>query len=1055
MEGFFFLLFLIAAGCVLSGPIALIISIISLNKTKEISNQLHKKTITPQGPAEGAEQVKEEAKVEEPRIPKRVLEKEPVIVKKQEQPLQAVAKAPMEDKEKVAAESFQESVAKFKEKQKKSARQKSVSLEQRIGTRWALIAGIIACFVAVAFFLKYAYDNFSIGPLGRVIAVTISGMVALITGEVTRRRGYDIVAKGVTALGFAVLYAAVFSAHRFYGLIGSAPAFVLAILITTAAMSYAVRLDEILIAFLSLLGGFATPVIVSTGENRPMLLFSYVLILSVGAMLCASYRKWRSVNILAFAGTFILYGGWFVKFYRPAIRGELINEPQTAIALCWLTVFFLMYLILPVVFELIKKIDAKKEDVLLILANSFATFYFLYEALYNQHRTGLALGASLLAVSHLSLMVITFKRNPQDLGLRRTLLSIGLVCLTIALPLYLRMHALTLVWAAEAVILAIIGLHYRSLLTEAGGATAFMLSCLNLLIRLPMHTSEFNLMLNPAFGTWFFVAASAYVFHLLYRYTDRLINEQKEIIAQIAYVVMCLILFAAATMEWHQHCNYNLSDSCNYAARGQIVIFAVFLLLFLIRPFCPKGTICDTLSWIAVVSGISFTIAKNIHGLHTRQFTVFLNPDFGANLFFIAAIVIYHLICRQNSKSARDNEGVKAQALFSLAGFTLFIVATMEWYWHCNINLTGQTGLYYISRGQMVIFTITLLLLTLRPLCPRGIFSETASLFLLAIGALFTLCTLPQLHRGNFLIFFNPNFITVFGFLVAILVCHIKYRRDFDSEFEQKSLVSQGIYAVLGCLLLLTVTAEWYWHCRYNLTTANTFSPIYKGQVIIFTAIMMMFSLRPVCPDGFVPRLMSLIFAMLGSLFTVITFGYFYTDRFLIFANTEFAIVSLFVGGLFLAAWLLAKSKSERTYNINLPPLIYLIAVFILWILLTEQIYLYWYCTNKYAQPLANWRFLAHMYISITWAIYAAALTVIGFWRNLPALRYIALGLFAILLAKIFIVDTSEVKNVYRIAAFLATGLTLLGISYLYQFLKKKGFFESILAESITEDDEK
>ena len=1055
MEGFFFLLILIAAGCVLSGPIALIISIISLNKTKEIATQLNKKAITTEAPAAGAEQVKEQTKAEELPIPEMVLEKEPVIENKQEQPLQAVAKTPIEETEKVTAESFQESVVKFKEKQKKIARQKSVSLEQRIGTRWALIAGIIACFVGVAFFLKLAYDTFSIGPLGRVIIVTISGLVALLIGEVTRRRGYEIVAKGVTALGFAVLYTAVFSAHRFYGLIGSAPAFVLAILITTAAMSYAVRLDEILIAFLSLLGGFTTPVIVSTGENRPMLLFSYVLILSVGAMLCASYRKWRSVNLLAFAGTFILYGGWFVKFYRPAVRGELIDEPQTAIALCWLTVLFLIYLILPVVFELIKKVNAKKEDVLLILANSCATFYFLYEALYNGHRTGLALGASLLAVSHLSLMVISFKRNPQDSGLRRTLLSIGLVFLTIALPLYLKMHALTLAWAAEAVILAIIGLHYRSLLTEAGSAIAFMLSCLNLLIHLPMHTSEFNLILNPAFGTWCFVAASAYVFHLLYRYTDRLINEQKEIIAQIAYVVMCLILFAAATMEWHQHCNYNLSDIYNYAARGQIVIFAVFLLLFLIKPFCPKGTICDTLSWIVAVSGSAFVIAKNIHGLHTRQFTVFLNPDFGASLFLIAAIVIYHLICRRNSMSARDNEGVKAQALFSLAGLTLFIVATMEWYCHCNINLTGQSGLYYISRGQMVIFTIMLLLLTLRPLSPRGILSETASLFLLTIGTIFTLCTLPHLHKHNFLIFFNPNFIAVFGFLVAILVCHIKYRRDCDSEFEQKSLVSQGIYAVLGCLLLLTVTAEWYWHCRYNLTPANTLSPVYKGQVIIFTAIMLIFSLRPVCPNGFIPRLMALIFALLGSLFTVITFSYFYTNRFVIFANTEFAIVSLFVGGLFLSAWMLAKSKSEGPYNINLPPLIYLMGVFVLWILLTEQVYLYWYCTNKYTQPLANWRFLAHMYISITWAIYAAVLTVIGFWRNLPALRYIALGLFAILLAKIFIVDTSEVKNVYRIAAFLATGLTLLGISYLYQFLKKKGFFEPLLAESITGDDDK
>ena len=177
-----------------------------------------------------------------------------------------------------------------------TAAKQAGSLEQKIGTRWILIAGIITSIVGVGFFLKYAYDNDLIGPLGRVVITAVAGIAALIVGEGTRRRGYGIVAKGVTALGFAILYAAVFSAYRFYELIGSGPAFVLAIFITATAMLYAVALDEIIIAFFSLLGGFLTPVLVSTGENRPMALFGYVLVLGVGAILCAFYRKWRAIT---------------------------------------------------------------------------------------------------------------------------------------------------------------------------------------------------------------------------------------------------------------------------------------------------------------------------------------------------------------------------------------------------------------------------------------------------------------------------------------------------------------------------------------------------------------------------------------------------------------------------------------------------------------------------------------------------------------------------------------------------------------------------------------
>jgi uncharacterized membrane protein len=91
------------------------------------------------------------------------------------------------------------------------------------------------------------------------------------------------------------------------------------------------------------------------------------------------------------------------------------------------------------------------------------------------------------------------------------------------------------------------------------------------------------------------------------------------------------------------------------------------------------------------------------------------------------------------------------------------------------------------------------------------------------------------------------------------------------------------------------------------------------------------------------------------------------------------------------------------------------------------------------------------MYISVMWAVYGAALMVVGFWRKVALLRYIALGLFVLLLAKVFILDTSTVKNVYRIAAFLATGITLVGVSYLYQYLRKKGFFDAMLAEKSVE----
>lgn len=153
------------------------------------------------------------------------------------------------------------------------------------------------------------------------------------------------------------------------------------------------------------------------------------------------------------------------------------------------------------------------------------------------------------------------------------------------------------------------------------------------------------------------------------------------------------------------------------------------------------------------------------------------------------------------------------------------------------------------------------------------------------------------------------------------------------------------------------------------------------------------------------------------------------------------------MAALFAAGRLLAGERPQDLYTRTLAMIFALAGIFVLWMLLTEEIYLYWYCRDRFGVTISNWKFLSHMYISVMWAVYGAALMALGFWRKNRILRFISLGLFALLLVKVFILDTSTVKSVYRIAAFLATGVTLVSVSYLYQFPKKKGFFDAMLSE--------
>jgi uncharacterized membrane protein len=69
---------------------------------------------------------------------------------------------------------------------------------------------------------------------------------------------------------------------------------------------------------------------------------------------------------------------------------------------------------------------------------------------------------------------------------------------------------------------------------------------------------------------------------------------------------------------------------------------------------------------------------------------------------------------------------------------------------------------------------------------------------------------------------------------------------------------------------------------------------------------------------------------------------------------------------------------------------------------------------------------------SIFWSLFAVGCVVAGFRFRTAGLRYFGLGLFAVTLTKVFLVDMGQVQRGYRVLSFLGLGLLLLGTSVLY-----------------------
>lgn len=247
------------------------------------------------------------------------------------------------------------------------------SLESTIGTRWIGRVGMIAILFGVAFFLKYSFDNKLIGETGRVILGIFWGVAFIGVGEYfQRKKPMGLYGQVLSGGGLAVLYLALYAAFALYHLIPAPLAAISMMAVTTTGITLSVRYSAYSLAATALLGGFLTPIMLSTGHNQPLQLFGYVLLLDIGTLLLLRFRRWPSLVAASLFGTALLYVGWHTEFF---------SSPQRWIAFCIVSAFFAFYNLYVIASCLYSKHKESIIDQSIIFGS--ATFFFL--AFFSQH----------------------------------------------------------------------------------------------------------------------------------------------------------------------------------------------------------------------------------------------------------------------------------------------------------------------------------------------------------------------------------------------------------------------------------------------------------------------------------------------------------------------------------------------------------------------------------------------------------------------------------------------------------------------------------------------
>jgi uncharacterized membrane protein len=187
-------------------------------------------------------------------------------------------------------------------------------LETLIGVKLFAIVASLALFLAGGFFVSYSMEHGWLTPSMQFAIGIVAGVGCLVLGELKGSRRYAWTADALDAAGIAILYVVFFASFARWHLVGSTAAFGLFILATVVAVLLAIRRASLLIALLGLLGGFASPAIVATGQDNPISLFGYLLLLNAGLAWVAYRKQWPVLTAISLGLTTLYQWGWVSKF---------------------------------------------------------------------------------------------------------------------------------------------------------------------------------------------------------------------------------------------------------------------------------------------------------------------------------------------------------------------------------------------------------------------------------------------------------------------------------------------------------------------------------------------------------------------------------------------------------------------------------------------------------------------------------------------------------------------------------------------------------------------
>lgn len=514
--------------------------------------------------------------------PEAVVEKPPVIEKQVETPEQEVPVMPQVQEVREVVQTPQPETPKpqpevvtFQQPEVKrtvsvpqkswfeSFKEKNPDLEKFIGENLINKIGILILVLGISFFVKYAIDKDWINEPARVgIGILCGSLLMGIAHKL--KKNYAAFSSVIVAGAISVFYFTIAIAFHEYRLFSQTTAFIIMVVITAFSALVSVSYNRQELAVLTLIGGFAVPFMLSTGEGNYVVLFTYIAILNAGILGIAYFKKWKTVSVLSFVFTYLLFTSWYTK--------ELYDNtlPHRG-ALLFASVFYFIFTIQLVLNNIRNKGVFSTLEFIILIANNFV-FFGLGMGIIHNWGIGLkGLFTLLLAVYNLIYASVLYRKFGLDKNAIYLLIGLTLTFATLTIPLQFEGNQITLFWAAEAVLLIWLSQKSKISYFKMAAILVQLLTLISLMMDWDLFygvysEEKLSIVLNPVFITGIVVVCSLVATVYLFKKESEQLTfftitfNPKSYKNTLIYVTVLVVYFVGMFEINYQSVSYQKND---------------------------------------------------------------------------------------------------------------------------------------------------------------------------------------------------------------------------------------------------------------------------------------------------------------------------------------------------------------------------------------------------------------------------------------------------------------------------------------------------------------